>query len=134
MANHTPASTVAAVGGLLREVGALAVTPEGRLVMADQLATTVKRSRLGRILWQKLQLMYEYLCDPQEDLGPKLLVGAALLYLLLPNRLIPKWTTLIGLTDNVAAVIIVVTRVQDILTRYEERRASRMAMMMELRG
>ena len=120
-ARVTPRLLLHALTGL----GKLSVSPIGRKLLARELRHALRRSQTSRDTLDKITLMYEYFRDPAEPPGPKMLVGAALLYLVIPNRFIPRWTTLIGLTDEFAAIAIIWQRLQDVLQHYAERRAQR---------
>lgn len=110
---------------MLQGLGALATSPEGRRIIAERLETAVRRHRLGGVTLDKVKIMYAYFRDAAEPLGPKLMIGAALLYLIIPNDLLPDWVPLLGLTDDFTAIAIVWQRLHDVLTHYEERRLAR---------
>jgi uncharacterized membrane protein YkvA (DUF1232 family) len=56
-----------------------------------------------------------------------LLIGAALLYLVIPTDLIPDWFGLVGFADDFAALAYVWNQTRDVLLNYEERRRQRQA-------
>lgn len=84
---------------------------------------------MGGVVLDKVQLMHAYLCDPAEPVKPKLLIGAALLYLVIPTDLIPDWFAFIGFADDMAALLYVWNQTRDVLLNYEERRQLRLKEM-----
>lgn len=122
----TPFST-ARLLPMLRALSALAATPEGRRIVAERLDACVRQSKIGGPLLEKLSLMATYFRDPAEPLPPKLMIGAALLYLIIPTDLIPDFAPIIGLTDDVAAIGIVWNLTRDVLMNYQQRRQARLA-------
>jgi uncharacterized membrane protein YkvA (DUF1232 family) len=111
----------------LGELGAEAMSPAGRQRIAEGLARAVRRLPAGEVLLARLRTMYDYFRDPEEPVQPKLLIGAALLYLIIPNDLIPDWIPALGLMDDLAAIGYVWHGLQDIFTAYEKRRTMRTA-------
>lgn len=114
-----------ALAKMLKDFSALATTPDGRKMLAEQLESTIRRSNIGGAMLDKVKLMYAFLRDPAEPVKPKLLIGAALLYLVVPNDLIPDWLGLFGFTDDLAAISIVWNQSRDILLNYDDRRRQR---------
>jgi uncharacterized membrane protein YkvA (DUF1232 family) len=110
---------------MLGNLTALVSTPEGRQVIADQLETRIRQSKMGGVMLDRVRLMYEFYRDPAEPFKPKLLIGAALLYLIIPNDLIPDWFGLIGFADDFAAIAFIWNQTRDVLTNYDERRRQR---------
>jgi len=110
---------------LLRDLGALVATPDGRQMIAEQLEASIRRSKLGGVMLDRVRLMYDYFRDPDEPWKPKVLIGAALLYLVIPSDLIPDWFALVGFADDFAAIAFVFSQTRDVLTNYEERRQRR---------
>ncbi len=115
---------------MLGGLGTLALSPIGRKLLAREFKHSSRFSRAGKVVLAKINLMYDYFRDPAEPLGPKMLVGAALLFLVMPNKFIRRWTTLIGLTDEFAAIAIIWQRMQDIFLNYEARRAERIELFL----
>ncbi len=111
---------------MLRELTQIVATPDGRQMLADGLERTMRQSKMGGTLLDKVQLMYAYVRDPEEPLKPKLLLGAALLYLVIPSDLIPDWVGLIGFADDFAALTYVWQQSRDILCQYDARRRQRL--------
>ncbi|OPZ84212.1 MAG: hypothetical protein BWY76_01945 [bacterium ADurb.Bin429] len=110
----------------VRELGARAATPEGRREIVGNLEDAIRRSKIGGALLDKLRLMYDYFRDPAEPLQPKLLVGGALLYLIMPGDLVPDWIPLAGFLDDFTIISFVWTRLQDIFLHYAKRRETRL--------
>jgi uncharacterized membrane protein YkvA (DUF1232 family) len=110
----------------LAAMGAEAVSPAGRQRIAQQLRGTVRRWKIGGVVLDRLRVMSAYFHDPAEPLKPKLLIGAALLYLIIPNDVIPDFIPGLGLMDDLAAIGYVWHGLQDILGHYEKRRITRM--------
>jgi uncharacterized membrane protein YkvA (DUF1232 family) len=96
-------------------------------LLAERLEGWVRRQKVAGDALDKVQVMYRYFRDPGEPLKPKLLIGAALLYLIIPNDLVPDWLAVVGLSDDFAAITIIWKQLYDVLTKYEERRLSRLA-------
>ncbi|MHB0939983.1 MAG: YkvA family protein [Armatimonadota bacterium] len=111
---------------MLRDLSALVATPEGRQVIAEQLEAAVRRSKAGGVMLDKIRLMYDYFRDPAEPWRPKIMIGAALLYLIVPSDVIPDWFGLIGFADDFAAIAYVFNQTRDVLTSYDERRQRRL--------
>ncbi|HOS43165.1 MAG TPA: YkvA family protein [Armatimonadota bacterium] len=109
----------------VRDLGARAMTPAGRREIIGKLEEAIHRSKIGGALLDKLRLMADYFRDPAEPLQPKLLVGGALLYLILPGDLVPDWIPLVGFLDDVTVISFVWTRLQDIFLHYAKRREAR---------
>ncbi|HEX2950278.1 MAG TPA: YkvA family protein [Armatimonadota bacterium] len=112
---------------MLKNLGGLAASPIGRKMLADQLAASIRKSKIAGAMLDKVQLMYDYFRDPAEAVKPKLLIGAALLYLVIPTDLIPDWFGLVGFADDFAALAYVWNQTKDVLLNYEERRRQRQA-------
>ena len=112
---------------LLAGLASLVATPDGRQLIVDNLEARIRQSGMGSVLLDRVQLMYAYYRDPAEPLKPKLLIGAALAYLIIPNDLIPDWIALVGFTDDFAAIAFVWHQTRDILMNYDERRRQRFA-------
>lgn len=110
---------------LLKNLGTLAVSADGRQLIACELERAIRCSQMGGVMLDRVRIMYAYFRDSGEPLQPKLLIGAALLYLIIPNDLIPDWVPVIGLTDDFAAIAIIWKQLQDVLLHYEERRLQR---------
>ncbi len=125
MTTPTSPSLAQELKQLLKEFAELASTPEGRHALLSQLEVRIRRTRLGGPLLDKVRLMYDYYRDPNEPSGPKWLMGGALLYLIIPDDLIPDWIPVIGMLDDAAVIAFVWSRVKDILFNYAERREER---------
>jgi len=110
---------------LLRDLSALVATPDGRQLISEQLTASVRRSKMGSVMLDRVCLMYDYFRDPNEPWKPKALIGAALLYLIIPNDLIPDWFAFVGFADDFAAIAFVFNQTRDVLMNYEERRQLR---------
>ena len=110
---------------MLRDLSALVATPDGRQLIAEGLEAAIRRSKLGGVMLDKVRLMYAYFRDPGEPWKPKIMIGAALLYLIIPSDVIPDWFGLIGFADDFAAIAFVFNQTRDVLTNYEERRQRR---------
>jgi len=110
---------------LLKDFAALASTPEGRRFIGAELEDSLRRTKIGGAILDKVRLMYDYYRDPAEPAGAKWLMGGALLYLIVPNDLFPDWIPLVGLLDDAAVIAYVWNQVKDILFNYEARRAQR---------
>jgi len=102
-----------------------AATSDGRRTIAANIEATIRRSKIAGALLDKVRLMYAYVRDPHESVKPKLLIGAALLYLVTPADFIPDWFGLVGFVDDAAAIMYVWNRTADVLLNYEKRRAGR---------
>lgn len=109
----------------LDALGRRAATPAGRGEILANLETVIRRSRMGGLLLDKLRVMAAYFRDAHEPVGPKLLIGGALLYLVIPTDLIPDWIPLAGFVDDFTAITYVWNRLQDIFVEYEKRRSER---------
>jgi uncharacterized membrane protein YkvA (DUF1232 family) len=114
---------------MLKDLGALAASQEGRQLIASRLQRSVRESSITGPLLNKVNLMYDFFRDPAEPLKPKLLIGAALLYLIIPNDLLPDFFPLFGFTDDFAAIAIAWSQVKDVLMNYELRRQQRQSEM-----
>ncbi|MHB9023212.1 MAG: YkvA family protein [Armatimonadota bacterium] len=110
---------------IVGDFGALAVTPEGRQIIGTELSRAIKRSKIGEAMLDKVQIMYAYFRDPAEPVKPKLLIGGALLYLIVPTDLIPDWAPLLGFTDDLTVIMLIWRQLGDVLKHYEDRRAVR---------
>lgn len=111
---------------MLDDLRALVSSAEGRRLIAERLEHSIRRSQMGRTLLDRVHLMHDYLRDPAEPIGPKLLIGAALLYLVIPSDLIPDWIALIGFADDFAAISYVWHQTRDVLHNYDMRRQQRL--------
>lgn len=111
---------------MLRDLTRLVATPDGRQLIGEQLEAAVRRSQMGGVMLDRVRLMYDYFRDPAESWKPKAMIGAALLYLIIPSDLIPDWFALVGFADDFAAIAYVYHQTRDVLTNYEERRQQRM--------
>jgi len=111
---------------MLRDLSALVATPDGRQLIAEGLEAAIRRSKLGGVMLDKVRLMYDYFRDPDEPWKPKVLIGAALLYLIIPSDVIPDWFAVVGFADDFAAIAFVFNQTRDVLTNYDERRQRRM--------
>ena len=110
---------------MLRDLSQLASTPDGRQLIAEGLEGSIRRSKLGGVMLDKVRLMYDYFRDPAEPWKPKILIGAALLYLIIPSDVIPDWFAVIGFADDFAAIAYVFNQTRDVLVHYDERRQQR---------
>jgi uncharacterized membrane protein YkvA (DUF1232 family) len=108
-------------------LGAHASTPVGRREILAKFDGAMRRSHIGGALFDKLRLMATYFHDPAEPLQPKLLVGGALLYLIIPHDVVPDWIPLVGFLDDFTVIGYVWTRLQDIFVHYAKRRDERFA-------
>jgi uncharacterized membrane protein YkvA (DUF1232 family) len=113
------------LGKMLGNLAALAASPDGRQMVAERLQAKIRQSKMAALMLDKVQLMYDYYRDPSEPVKPKVLIGAALLYLVIPSDLIPDWFALVGFADDFAAIAYVFNQTRDVLTNYEERRRQR---------
>jgi len=111
---------------MLRDLSALVATPDGRQLIGEKLESSVRRSKMGNVMLDRVRLMYDYFRDPAEPWKPKALIGAALLYLIIPSDLIPDWFALVGFADDFAAIAYVYHQTRDVLANYEARRQQRM--------
>jgi uncharacterized membrane protein YkvA (DUF1232 family) len=110
----------------LDTLGRRAATPEGRQAIVARLEAAIRRSHIGGALLDKLRVMVAYFRDPDEPMAPKLLIGGALLYLIIPTDLIPDWLPVVGFVDDFTAISYVWNRLQDIFVEYEKRRNERL--------
>lgn len=116
---------------MLRDLSALVATPDGRQLIAEQLEAAVRRSKAGGVMLDKIRLMFDYFRDPAEPWKPKIMIGAALLYLVVPNDVIHDWIALVGFTDDFAAIAYVFNQTRDVLMHYDERRQRRLLNLQE---
>lgn len=116
---------------MLRDLGGLVGTPDGRQLIAEGLEASIRRSKMGSIMLDRVRLMYDYFRDPREPWKPKALIGAGLLYLVIPNDLIPDWFALVGFADDFAAIAFVYHQTRDVLANYAERRQQRLLDLQE---
>lgn len=121
-----PTFTWRALLAMLRNLSELMLSPDGRQIIAEGLSRTIRRSKMGGVLLDKVRLMADYVRDPAEPLRPKLMIGAALLYLVIPSDLIPDWIGLVGFADDFAAISYVWTQSREILMHYDDRRRRRL--------
>ncbi|HEY3377131.1 MAG TPA: DUF1232 domain-containing protein [Armatimonadota bacterium] len=119
--------TLYALTQRVAEFGELARSADGRRVLRNDLAQAIGRSKINGLLLYKVRLMYDYFRDPAEPMKPKILIGGALLYLVVPNDLIPDWIPLIGFADDFAAIAFAWKQTSDVLLNYEARRQQRRA-------
>ena len=82
----------------------------------------------------QIHVIYDYLRDSAEPLKPKLLIGAALLYLLVPNDLLPDWFGLLGFTDDFVALAFVWGQTRHIMSDYRKRCIERNMVKEEIIG
>lgn len=123
----TPKFTLRDLSQMLKNLGTLATSSEGRQLLVRGIKHSIRRSRMGGAMLDKVELMYDFFRDPAEPLKPKAMIGAALLYLVIPNDLIPDWIPLVGFTDDFAAIAIVWQNTKDVLLNYDARRRQRQA-------
>jgi uncharacterized membrane protein YkvA (DUF1232 family) len=82
----------------------------------DEKASKVSGSKK---FFSNLKLLYKYFRDPKTPKGPKILIGAALLYFITPIDLIPDFIPVIGLLDDAAVIAYVVYKLKDELEEYK---------------
>ena len=112
---------------MLADLATLVASTDGRQMIAERLEARIRQSKMGGMMLDRVRLMYEFYRDADEPIKPKLLIGAALLYLVIPNDLIPDWFALVGFADDFAAIAYVYSQVRDVLANYDERRQQRLA-------
>lgn len=83
-------------------------------------------SRAGAKVIQQALVVYIALTDPATPRWAKLLLAAALIYLLNPCDAIPDAVPMLGFTDDATAMTLALSRVAAYVTPEIERRAARL--------
>ena len=86
----------------------------------------MNRGKLSSV-WDKIQLLWTMVKDPEAPTGGKITALAALVYVINPIDLIPDMIPVLGLTDDVSAVIIAVSTLADMLVKYQKGLESRLS-------
>ena len=76
-----------------------------------------------RQVWQKVQLLWDVVRDPDVAPAAKGLAIAALIYLISPLDMIPDPIPVAGLTDDVSVILATVTKLANDLRLEQARRA-----------
>lgn len=98
-----------------------ALTKEGEKKIIDQFNRKVERVGGIQALIHKLKVMYHYFRDPEVSKKKKGLVGAALLYFILPTDVIFDWLPVVGYMDDMAAVLFVWRFLSEELDLFEKK-------------
>lgn len=106
---------------LRREIGVYeryASTPEGERQVREGFLPKLREIRgLGRLLDQ-LDVMFRYFVDPESPQGPKIALGAALLYFIVVPDLVPDMIFPLGYLDDALVVTLIWSQWQQVLTDY----------------
>lgn len=81
----------------------------------------VKRLGLLRAVREQLKIMYAYFIHPETSKLKKVLIGATLLYVIMPFDLIPDFIPFFGEMDDLAAVLFAWNILGDELAAFEEK-------------
>lgn len=95
-----------------------ASTSEGQRQVKEGFLPKLREIRgLGRFVDQ-LKVMYRYFVDPESPPGPKVALGAALLYFIVVPDLVPDMLFPLGYLDDALVVTLIWSRWQQVLTDY----------------
>ncbi|MBA4492920.1 YkvA family protein [Paenactinomyces guangxiensis] len=105
---------------LLLSLRKRALTKEGSDKILQEFNQKVDRAGGIQTIVHKLKLMYEYFRHPQTSTTKKALVGAALLYFLLPTDVVVDWIPVMGYVDDVTAALFVWSLLSNELDEFEK--------------
>ncbi|MBA4541744.1 MULTISPECIES: YkvA family protein [Thermoactinomyces] len=91
----------------LKKLKQRSLTDEGERTVLDQFNQKVERAGGIEALIEKLKVMYQYFRDPHVSKTKKGLVGAALLYFILPTDVVADWIPVAGYLDDMTAALLV---------------------------
>lgn len=93
---------------------------------AEKKASKFKDDPRISALWNKIQMMFEIAKHPKIwGSQVALWVGAALIYLVSPLDLLPDILPVVGLTDDIAAILLVLNRVSSAVSRLFQNNPSK---------
>lgn len=98
-----------------------AVTPWGTKRIVDGFNRKVRRVGGIKHVVEKLKILFYYFRDPETSKLRKALVGAALLYFIMPMDVIPDYIPMLGYVDDGAAVVFVWRVLSKELERFSSR-------------
>ncbi|MBN8707065.1 MAG: DUF1232 domain-containing protein [Bacteroidetes bacterium] len=78
----------------------------------------MKRGPIADI-WDKVQLLWKMICDPDAAWWAKAIAIGALIYLISPIDAIPDFIPVVGLTDDVGVILLAVSQVLSELGKYK---------------
>lgn len=91
----------------LKRLKQRSLTKEGERTVLDEFNHKVERvGGIGAMI-EKLKVMYQYFRDPHVSKAKKGLVGAALLYFILPTDVVADWIPVAGYLDDMTAALFV---------------------------
>ncbi len=96
-----------------------ALTKNGTQQILNDFDQKVKKAGGIESVIHKLKVMYEYFRHPETSTVKKSLLGAALLYFLLPSDVVVDWIPVLGYTDDVTAALIVWNLLSKELEKFE---------------
>lgn len=110
---------VPAVLRLLRRLQRDASKKEGERQILNQFNRKVERVGGSHVFLDKLQVMYRYFVDPLTSKKKKALLGAALLYFIMPMDVVADIIPGLGWVDDGVAALFVWNLLKNELNRYE---------------
>lgn len=103
----------------LLELKRRAMTKEGTQTIIGEFNHKVERVGGIDAIIQKLKWMYRYFRDPEVKAYKKGLIGAALLYFIVPTDVIADLVPVVGYVDDMTAVLIVWRLLSGELEKYK---------------
>lgn len=102
------------------------------LPSAERVARSMKRATSRIPLMDDVLAMYYCAVDPKTPAKIRIVIGATLLYLVMPIDAIPDFLALVGYTDDITALVVLVKLVSSHVTEaHKEKARSRLG---SLRG
>jgi uncharacterized membrane protein YkvA (DUF1232 family) len=106
---------------LLLSLRGQALTPEGSQKILTSFDQKVARAGGIGLVVRKLKVMFEYFRHPKTSLTKKGLVGAALLYFILPTDVIVDVIPFVGYIDDMTAALFVWNLLSKELEKFEQQ-------------
>ncbi|MGE5553437.1 MAG: DUF1232 domain-containing protein [Betaproteobacteria bacterium] len=102
----------------LKKYEAYSATSEGQDLVRKGFLPKI--SGLGAVgIWaDRLKLMYRYFVDTNAPAGPKILLGAALLYFIVSTDVVPDFLFPVGHLDDAFVVMLIWDQLKSVLTNY----------------
>jgi uncharacterized membrane protein YkvA (DUF1232 family) len=105
---------------LLLSLRKKALTKNGTQKILGSFNQKVKKAGGIESVIRKFKVMYEYFRHPETSAVKKSLVGAALLYFLLPADVVVDWIPVLGYVDDVTAALFVWNLLSKELDKFEK--------------
>lgn len=89
----------------------------------DHISKKINKMNQGQLseIWSYILVLWDYICDPHELWVNKTVAIGSLLYMVTPFDAIPDLVPALGLTDDVAIILLSVTRIGSDLNKYYKK-------------